>query len=664
MHEDRPALRSPSSSPVRGEFIWPLHRWGYPMRVLSLSPRAEDLKPLGLTGLALRRLGPVVVLAGPNGGGKSRILSLLRQMANEGARGDPASEIRRKLNVAEGIVANYTSKLSSAKGEGRQGFESAIREQEKIAVNLRSALTAAQRITWSPEAQALRIVEFLPKSLALDDPSDASRRQLRERHKLARAAAMRDAVGKLGADVLAYIQLEQDGHWDASHQSHSGTPESRSAATQSYLRLAAMVKKLVDCELERSEDGEALLYGMPIGKVPLSDGQKVLLQLAVAVHPITTDDDFVLVLDEPENHLHPSALITVLDQIAAALPNAQLWVATHSVPLISHLYSKEPTCLHFVANGGVEYAARNPVQVLRGLLGDEEEQSRLLRFVDLPHQVALAQFAAECLTPPSVAAHAPKDPQLRQIHNALRQVRPADGRLRVLDLGAGKGRLLAGLAELAGRDIAQIDYVAFDISEDDRDICQGQIEDIYGSSDGRWYSRSDDLLAYHGEGSFDIVIMCNVLHEIAPDDWLNVLGPSGLVKKLGRPNGCLFIVEDLRIPVGERPNNRGFFLLDTLHLQKLFGILSKAERKSMAVSSEREGRLKCHVVPMDFVARVSPKSRVEAVRLLQESAIAEIDRLRRLKSPDFRSGQEVALWSQLLANCYLFLRSAGETSGG
>jgi len=147
-------------------------------------------------------------------------------------------------------------------------------------------------------------------------------------------------------------------------------------------------------------------------------------------------------------------------------------------------------------------------------------------------------------------------------------------------------------------------------------------------------------------------------------DWLSVLGPSGLVKKLGRPEGYLFIVEDLRIPVGERPNKSGVFLLDTLHLQKLFGISSKAERESVAVLSERAGRLKCHAVPTDLVARVSPESRISAIRHLEETAIAELDRLRRLESPDFRAGQSVALWSHLLANCHLYLRAAGERTGG
>lgn len=633
------------------------------MRVLSLSPRAEDLEPLGLRSFELRRLGSVVVLAGPNGGGKSRILALLRHIASQGDRGDPASEIARKLSAAEQVVEDYRQKRISSTDEGRQSFDGAIREQEQIAANLRIALAAAQRIRWSPENQPLKIVEFLPKSLQLEDPADASRRQLRERHKLASAAASRDAVSKLGADALSYIQLEQDRHWNATHQDHPGSSDLKDAATRSYERLRELVRKLVGSDVRRSEDGEALLYGLPIGKVPLSDGQKVLLQLAVAVHPITSSDDFVLILDEPENHLHPSALISVLGQIEAVLPQAQLWIATHSVPLISHFYSRDPTSLHYVVDGGIENTARNPIRVLVGLLGDETEQSKLLNFVDLPHKLALAQFAAECLTPPLVASHAPKDPQLRQIYSALGPTGLANGRLRLLDLGAGKGRLLTGLAELAGAEVERVDYVAFDISQDDRQACTSEIQRIYGSSERRWYSKSDDLLADHGERSFDAVVMCNVLHEIAPDDWLNVFGPSGLASKAAKSVGYLFVVEDLRIPVGERPNNRGFFLLDTLHLQKLFNIASQAERESVVVLSERDGRLKCHAIPMAFVARANAESRLEAIRLLRESAVTALDELRRVKAPDFRSGQSVALWSHLLANCYLYLRSAGDESG-
>ncbi|MBB1075335.1 AAA family ATPase [Rhodoferax sp. 4810] len=630
------------------------------MRVLSLSPRAQELEPLGLRAFELRRLGSIVVLAGPNGGGKSRILSLLRQIASEGARGDPASEIRRKLSAAEAVIDDYGKRRVAATDDGRQSFEAAIREQEQIATNLRIALAAAQRITWSPESQALKIVEFLPKSLPLEDPSEASRRQLRERHKLAGAAAKRDAVGTLGADALSYIQLEQDRHWDATHQGHPGSSELKAAAVRSYARLNELVKKLVGAELSRSDDGEVLLYGTPIGKVPLSDGQKVLLQLAVAVHPVASSEDYVLVLDEPENHLHPRALVEVLEQIGAVLPNAQIWAATHSVPLISHFYAKDPSSLHYVVAGGIENSARNPLRVLHGLLGDDTEQSKLLNFVDLPHKIALTQFAAECLAPPLVATHAPKDPQLRQIHRALGKTGHAGGQIRLLDLGAGKGRLLTGIAELLGDDIRRVDYVAFDISHDDREVCQGELQRIYGSSERRWYSKSDDLLADHGEGSFDVVVMCNVLHEIAPDDWLSVLGPSGLASKAGKSSGYLFVVEDLRIPVGERPNSRGFFLLDTLHLQKLFGIASQAEREAVVVLSERDGRLKCHAIPMSLVVRASADSRLTAIRLLRDSAVSALEDLRRVELPDFRSGQAVALWSHLLANCYLFLKSAGK----
>lgn len=46
-------------------------------------------------------------------------------------------------------------------------------------------------------------------------------------------------------------------------------------------------------------------------------------------------DDFIVVMDEPENHLHPSMQRTVLPSLVDAFPNAQFIVATHSPFVVS-----------------------------------------------------------------------------------------------------------------------------------------------------------------------------------------------------------------------------------------------------------------------------------------------------------------------------------------
>jgi predicted ATPase len=51
------------------------------------------------------------------------------------------------------------------------------------------------------------------------------------------------------------------------------------------------------------------------------------------------------ILDELENHLHPSVTIELLERITAAAPQAQIWVATDSIPLLAYISSVDPMAL-------------------------------------------------------------------------------------------------------------------------------------------------------------------------------------------------------------------------------------------------------------------------------------------------------------------------------
>jgi SAM-dependent methyltransferase len=388
----------------------------------------------------------------------------------------------------------------------------------------------------------------------------------------------------------------------------------------------------------------------------LSDGQKVLLQLAVAVHPTRDEKGVVLVMDEPENHLHPAALIMILDRIQAAMANAQIWIATHSVPLIAHLYELEPDCLHFVASGRITYAGRTPERVLNGLLGSAAEQEKLLRLLDLPHTLAASRFAASCLRAPAVSEHAQRDSQNEQIRTVIAGLPRKEGPIRILDFGAGKARLLAGLTEECADPAQNVDYVAFEPEGDNRGSCERQLVAAYGSSDRRLYGTVDELFASRAEETFDVVVMCNVLHEIAPSDWPGILGQRGPVYRALKPSGYLLLVEDLRIPVGELPGPQGFFLLDTVHLLKLFLVSRQDEIDTIRVSDARDdGRLKAHLIPKTFVGRITSESIKGSIQALRETSVRELQQLRTRGDASSAAGHLHGLWSQQFANCSFFL---------
>jgi predicted ATPase/SAM-dependent methyltransferase len=616
------------------------------MRITSFVPSKEALDALGLENVRLSKLGQLVVLAGPNGGGKSRILQLLQQSATA-----EQNRIEARRNYKQQVKDHENALQQNALGN--QPVEPHVLDVWRATViSGKAGLARLEAIVLETEVEMIRVVNFVPKRLNLQDPADLPRRELLNRAERAKNTGM----DHLSEDALAYIQNKQDRWYEVTHPNFVGS-DARIQIENEYHTLIRLIRALLGTELSRSADSEALLFGKPLGSCSLSDGQKVLLQFIVAVHPTHNDDALVLVMDEPENHLHPSALIAALERIQSALPRAQLWIATHSVPLLAHLYAREPDSLHFVERGTVTFAGTKPEIVLKGLLGDEDEQAKLLNFIDLPRSLASSRFAAACLVEPAVAEHHPGDVQLQQIRTIVTESRVDGGPLRILDFGAGKGRLLAGLVGDSAHTVGDIDYVAFDSSFSNKGACERQLSETYGSAERRWYSDPDKLFADHGEGTFDVVVMCNVLHEINPDDWLSILGDSGIVHKALSKRGALLIIEDLRVPVGELPNSRGFFLLDTIHLQKLFDVAhGPADTAIRSHDARGDDRLKAHVVSKDLVGRANRGSRIEAIKALQETSGRRLKELRAAGDNSFKAGQLYGLWSQQYTSCALYLQ--------
>lgn len=619
------------------------------MRIVSFTPIPEDVEEFGLVHVRFERLGALIVLAGPNGGGKSRVLQLL-QHTNGAAGGDRHSARKNSVQARD----DYGRVISEhEKGRRSDSADEVARWREEVRTS-EQRLSRLDAIKLDQDVRSLNIVSLVPKDLALDDPLNLAPNDALSRARRANNVG----VDTLARDALSYIQTAQNRQREATNPEPAGTTEERAKAVEDYRTLSQLIEDLLLTKLTRSVNGEAMLFGRTLGNSRLSDGQKVLLQLAVAVHPSHDDSALVVHMDEPENHLHPAALIFVLDRVRKALPHAQIWVATHSVPLLAHLYAQSPDSLHFVSDGSVTFAGTKPQVVLKGLLGDEEEQAKLLTFLDLPHAVAATQFAAACLQSPTVAEHRTNDAQVNQIRELiLRGAKP--GRIKLLDLGAGKGRLLGGLAEIEGAH-EMFDYVALDTAEDDRSACERQIDLVYGNHTHRWYFDRDALFAHHGEHAFDVVVMCNVLHEIDPSRWLTVVGPDGVVVAALASHGKLLVVEDLRIPVGELPNASGFFLLNTVHLQKLFNA-DQAPNSQAIVSADakNDDRLKAHVIPTGYVARADADSRKRAVQALQATAERRLIELRSTPDPSYSAGHLHSLWSQQYTNCGLFLGTIG-----
>lgn len=565
------------------------------MQIISIE-QATGQTDDGLKPISIRQLNRIVLLSGPNGSGKSRLLA----------------------RVQNGGHPNHRASWG-------RGFQFG--------------------------GNQIAPVPFVSKNLALSDPASMSADAVIQHA----TSAENPGAGHLAGSTLAYIQRVQSHAWNASHQD-SQEPESvRNEKIRSYESLGQLIQTVIGESLQSDFDNTPILFGKPIAKAALSDGQRALLQWCAALHAQDIKlRDLVLLMDEPENHLHPESMISTIERIITANKNGQIWIATHSVPLIAALYKRhsENLSMYFMNNGAVSFAGERPEKILNSLMGGEENIEALREFIDLPEVFATNRFAAQCLVPPDVVtSQSPDDPQA-QIVDAETVTNPDVAKL--LDFGCGKGRVLDSLFSAHGNGLRnKLDYVGWDLSSNNVTSCQQVIEKTYGTSTNRWFCNRQQLAQHYPAGQFDRVLMCNVLHEIDPTHWVDTFNATSLVSECLGEAGKLLIIEDYLMPKGEYAHPFGFIVLDTEALQKLFGAGSGPNM--IEVNEERDGRIKGHLIPRQLFANVTPDTVRTALGFAQRNAKEKTVELRNRGARDFRSGRAHGFWVQQYANTTLAL---------
>lgn len=605
----------------------------------------EELVDENLAAIEMSRLGRFVALTGKNGAGKSRILNILNRYIQLRSNAIHGLE-KRKINI-QNLKSALTNSPTSPQ---RQGWQSQLAEEEK---QLR--LTTERLIAAQP-SEDFSAIQFVPKQLNLSDPRTLTKAQLQDAHRKTKQLGFEGFERK----CFSYIQAIQDQFWEATHQSSTLDKTIRDELIGDYTKLVELIETLLKTHLVRSIEGDATLFGKPLAESKLSDGQKILIQFIVGMHAQRANlENTVFLMDEPENHLHPSALIEFLDSLTQSAKHVQCFFATHSIPLLSYVSAYEPMSIWYVEDGQCSNAGRHPEKVLNGLLGDERQIASLHAFTSLPAQFAALNYAVESLTPPVALPLQPNDPQITQI-NQLLVTSSSVGRRTILDFGAGKGRLLAGLAEtyaVAGSSIeSELDYLAFDAWPDDREICESAISEVYKDSQPRYFGSREEFFSIRSDGSVDVVVMCNVLHEIPPTEWLSTFNEESLIYRALRQEGYLLIVEDQRIPTGEKAHEFGFIVLDTAHLRTLFAVtdIDCSNRLFVSHDYRKDGRLKGHLISKKLLGRLNMTTRFDAIKQLRSTAIQQIRQLRN-SSPSYMNGQANGFWTQQFANASLFL---------
>jgi len=125
------------------------------------------------------------------------------------------------------------------------------------------------------------------------------------------------------------------------------------------------------------------------------------------------------------------------------------------------------------------------------------------------------------------------------------------------------------------------------------------------------------------------------------------------------PDGYILVVEDYRLPYGEKPNASGFFLLHTPQLRRLCKATGD-EARFLVADAKQEGRLVAHLIGREVFSRVTHDSCVDALRSLRDRSAERIEEIRRSAAASFKEGLQLGLWLNLYANAALALQKMGE----
>ncbi len=642
------------------------------MHIVKLELPQDILTKYGLTSVKLDKLKPIVIVTGKNGAGKSRLFDAINEFLNRLPLDNQVNQAYQKITDLELDTGTLETRIQSWKQElqkplaeaQKKDYERAIEDSNNKIQSYKNQLLTQRHlidlrksIEFSTTFTRRTLSNFVPKKSELRDANSLPKNQLEQIAKLVDVVGMKDIEN----NVLAKIEYVQERWMNATHPEIASSKDEKENAINDYTTLKNLISIILgeSANLSRSINGAAELYGRKIGEAKLSDGQKILLQFCVALHAQGTQlSDVILFMDEPENHLHPSILTETLERIRKNVTNGQIWIATHSVPLIGHFFDDEDTSVLYMEDGNVSYAGRKPEKVLEGLLGKEEERAKIASLLNAPAQFALEQYSYECLFVPKTVETDSKDPQTQQIFGILGQKINSGNSVRLLDFGAGKGRLISAIYELSREQLnfdTLLDYVAYDkvfdaaAKQADIEKCNHAITRMYGTSDKRYFNDKAALLGEYANNSFDMIILCNVFHEIEPRLWRSELFASdGIIQSLLKPDGHLLIVEDQLLAVGEKAYQHGFLVFDKPQFRKLFAL--QEEEQYEIHDARGDGRLKAHFIPKKYIGRASADTQKESIQLLQTKAKEEIERLRTEKESNYQNGKLYAFWLQQYVN--------------
>ena len=362
--------------------------------------------------------------------------------------------------------------------------------------------------------------------------------------------------------------------------------------------------------------------------IEFSPGELMLFYMAIFLAIQKRNNNRIIILDEPELHLHPKALIEFIRFVANKCSYKQLWIATHSLYIIPHLQFEN---IVYISKGVITpRSSKTYPNILTDLLGNQEEKT--LEFFSSMSQWQYCEYLAECFENPEVIDNAdPNDEQVKLFIECYSMLKKSGFVFRMLDCGGGIGRLGHSL-----KSAQLLDYINYEIY-DKKDYNTGFI----------FHNNLRNI-----NEKYDCIVMMNFLHEVDPNAWNDVF--AKVYSCMKKKNSYILFIEVANLIKGEMPNKFGHLVLGKEELEVLFNhelseIKLKENQKSI-----------CILIPREYIPYVDKHNVLEAIKHLQDRMFKEIKKFRKenedkCNEVSFYNGRKYAFLLQQYINAKLFI---------
>lgn len=448
-------------------------------------------------------------------------------------------------------------------------------------------------------------------------------------------------------ELSTQIVIEQINYFEKPESSFKKTK-----LYQNYKSLAekfeALIEKKLEFKIDRSnmklqEDGSAsglkgnwLLNGRIFDYTELSDGEKTLFSYILLLflqenYHYSKTKDSIVIIDEPEAHLHPEAQIKLIIGLKELIGSTgQLIVATHSLSIMS-LFTYDQIFL-MKDNRLFPPNSQRPEEALEELISIENRITYLTNLFTNISSWSFAHFMIENFKEPETIESSKKDdPQFELIRELF------TSNISLLDFGSGPGRLIKLIEENNLIDKFEL----IDVLEPNK-IHHEKLEA---------FSIINNILTKLNEieHNYNLILLSNVLHEIRPKEIVKTINK---IKSHLKNDGAIVIIEDLVLRKGEMPNKNGYLVFNPDELIHLFSL----SQEPVLIESKHEKykkRLMCAVIAKENIGHIDKYCLQKALNKLKERSYNTLIELREGQSAEI--GRNYAFYLNQFLNAEISL---------